>query len=291
MQTISALFYFVFLFSGLTLQVAGHGFVHSVAIDGKEYQGWNPFSDPYNNPAPRATRKVGSDGFVADSDADLACHHGGDEGTTVLAEAPAGAKVTFNWAYWPGDHQGPVSTYMASCSGDCSSFSANSAKWFKVDASGYSASDRQWAAAKLIAAQSSWTSTIPSNLAPGQYLLRNEIIALHSVTPQFYPSCIQVEVTGSGSGRPSSDDLATMQEVYGSASWPNIYLSSNLDSYQVPGPAVARLDGSASGSPPVQTTTGSASTTHAASPTGTSTPTQQTGGQCVLSRRRFARRN
>lgn len=47
MQTISALFYFVFLFSGLTLQVAGHGFVHSVAIDGKEYQGWNPFSDPY----------------------------------------------------------------------------------------------------------------------------------------------------------------------------------------------------------------------------------------------------
>jgi hypothetical protein len=36
---------------------------------------------------------------VADSDADLACHHGGDEGTTVLAEAPAGAKVTFNWAY------------------------------------------------------------------------------------------------------------------------------------------------------------------------------------------------
>ena len=49
---------------------------------------------------------------------------------------------------------------------------------------------------------------IPSNLAPGQYILRVEIIALHEADAlysqnhargaQFYPSCIQIKVTGNG---------------------------------------------------------------------------------------------
>ena len=38
--------------------------------------------------------------------------------------------------------------------------------------------------------------TIPSDLAPGQYLIRHEIIALHLATQlggaEFYPSCTQV---------------------------------------------------------------------------------------------------
>ena len=49
------------------------------------------------------------------------------------------------------DHQGPISTYMANCNGDCSSFSANSAKWFKIDEDGYDPSTKTWAAARLIA--------------------------------------------------------------------------------------------------------------------------------------------
>jgi len=53
-----------------------------------------------------------------------------------------------------------------------------------------------------------WDVPIPSELAPGKYILRVEIIALHegrflySETKtngaQFYPDCIQIEVTGSG---------------------------------------------------------------------------------------------
>ncbi|KAF5325820.1 hypothetical protein D9611_000033 [Ephemerocybe angulata] len=298
MYRLSILLHTIFLFSSVVLRAAGHGFVHTVLIDGKEYQGWNPFSDPYNNPVPRATRKVGSDGFVAESDANLACHIGGDAGTSVLAEAPAGSKITFQWVYWPGDHQGPVSTYMASCGDDCSSFSANSAKWFKIDASGYSANDRQWAAAKLIADGASWTSTIPTNLAPGEYLIRNEIVALHSITPQFYPSCVQVRVTGSGTGRPSSDEEMTMQQVYSGASWPNIYLSNDLGSYEVPGPPPARLGGNDSTEPGTTTTTKAPSTTSTRAGTSTrtisSTPpateTPQSSAQCRLVRRRLVRR-
>jgi lytic cellulose monooxygenase (C1-hydroxylating) len=45
--------------------------------------------------------------------------------------------------------------------------------------------------------------TMPSCVAPGQYLLRAEIIALHNAKSQggaqFYVSCAQIQVTGSGS--------------------------------------------------------------------------------------------
>lgn len=129
---------------------------------------------------------------VAGNDSDLACHHGGNVGTTALASASPGSQVVFQWAYvgyasliytskqthdslllssglevpfFPSvarllhfnraylDHQGPVSTYMTSCNGDCSTFSANPTRWFKVDADGYDPASRQWAAAKLIASQ------------------------------------------------------------------------------------------------------------------------------------------
>ncbi|KAF8973153.1 glycoside hydrolase, partial [Flammula alnicola] len=158
-----------FLLSVLRL-AAGHGFVHNVVIGGLSYPGWNPFVDPYTDTPPRVVRKVLNDGYISIPDPDIACHHGGNNGTTAIASAPSGSQVIFQWAYWPGDHQGPVSTYMTSCNGDCSSFASNDAQWFKLDADGYDTNSRQWAAAKLIANNNSWSSTIPADLAPGQYV-------------------------------------------------------------------------------------------------------------------------
>lgn len=86
------------------------------------------------------------------------------------------------------DHQGPVSTYMALCTGGCATFQANTALWFKIDASGYDPTTKLWAADNLRASRcsliewvlsnieeqvkdnNSWTSTIPASLAPGQYV-------------------------------------------------------------------------------------------------------------------------
>jgi hypothetical protein len=51
------------------------------------------------------------------------------------------------------DHQGPVSTYMTSCGGSCSTFTANDAMWSKVDGEGHDPSSKQWAAAGLIASK------------------------------------------------------------------------------------------------------------------------------------------
>ncbi|CAA7261663.1 unnamed protein product [Cyclocybe aegerita] len=286
----------IYLLSVLRLALA-HGFVHSVVVGGQTYPGWNPFSDPYTSGPPKIVRKIGSDGPVSNTDADIACHHGGNDGTAAIASASAGSEVTFQWAYWPGDHQGPVSTYMTSCSGDCSNFGANDARWFKIDASGYDPSTRQWAAAKLIANGMSWTSTIPVNLAPGQYLMRHEIIALHSSPAQFYPSCSQVEVTGSGTDTPSDSALISMQDLYTGVTFPNIYGESV--SFAIPGPSPVSFDGNGgSASTPTTNNTSSNTSTRASTSTSTvsrtvpdavSTVVSQPSVQCHLGSKRLIR--
>jgi cellulase len=54
----------------------------------------------------------------------------------------------------------------------------------------------------------SWTTKIPSNLKAGYYLIRWETLALHQAnTPQFYPECAQLQVSGGGSAFPTSEYL------------------------------------------------------------------------------------
>ncbi|KAA1474275.1 hypothetical protein DENSPDRAFT_803824 [Dentipellis sp. KUC8613] len=247
----------------------GHGFIHHVLVNGQAYPGWNPFVDPYNSPPPaRVIRKIPSDGPVADvSASDIACNTGGQSGTSQIANANAGSQVTFQWDYWPADHLGPVSTYMTSCNGDCSSFDASNAQWFKINAEGYD--NGQFASAKLIANNDTWTSTIPAALADGQYLMRHEIVALHSTgDPQYYPSCTQVNVSGGGSGIPSGQYLVSIPGLYNGVQWPNIY--NNFQGLTIPGPPVVQFGGAAAASGPAAT---SASSTSPGGSSTASTPT------------------
>lgn len=100
--------------------------------------------------------------------------------------------------------------------------------WFKIDHAGLDVDLTTWASDDLIAnnvcsnphstslhpsdlrtrmPQNSWTVTVPSDIASGGYLLRHELLALHSagtaLGAQFYPMCAQVVVTGGGSASPS----------------------------------------------------------------------------------------
>ncbi|KAI0630388.1 glycosyl hydrolase family 61-domain-containing protein [Trametes polyzona] len=242
--------------------VNAHGYVQDYNIGGKTYSGWLPFSDPYESPVPnRIERKIPDDGPVLDvTSPDIACNKGGESGVSAYATAAAGSKITFNWGKWPSDHLGPVSTYMASCKGDCTKFDATKAQWFKIDAAGYS--NGKWASAQLIDNGFKWTSTIPSQLQSGKYLVRHEIVALHSAgQPQFYPGCAQVEVTGGGNQLPSGSSLVSFPGAYDNAKFPDIW-SDNFHSFTIPGPALA-FSGSNSGSEEPQAP--SSSSTHASS--------------------------
>lgn len=101
-------------------------------------------------------------------------------------------------------------------------------------------SGRNWGTAKVLK-NLYWESVVPKSLAPGNYLVRHELLALHQAnTPQFYAECAQIEVTGSGSASPSGDYLANIPG-YAAQSDPGITVdtySSAITTYTCPGPKV-----------------------------------------------------
>ncbi|KAG9100516.1 Esterase/lipase/thioesterase [Ceratobasidium sp. UAMH 11750] len=209
--------------STLALLVAGvstvraHGYPQNVTIAGKTYQAFHPFEDPYATPVPQTVvRKVADDGPINFDAAELTCNKNGQQGNGVTASVEAGQDVTWVMNRWPDDHKGPVQVYMANCNGDCDAFDGSGPVWFKVSSQGLvDASKFFWASDKLIQAGNSWTQTIPSNIKAGNYLMRLELVALHSAgAPQFYPSCTQLSVTGGGNGVPSSNELVSIPGVY-----------------------------------------------------------------------------
>lgn len=98
-------------------------------------------------------------------------------------------------------------TYMASCgSAGCAKLDSSKAAWFKIAQAGQT-STGTWAQAAIMNGEAV-SVTLPTNIAPGEYLLRHEIIALHTAMTaggaEFYPSCTQIKVGGSKTGTPNA---------------------------------------------------------------------------------------
>ncbi|KAI5834882.1 glycoside hydrolase family 61 protein [Schizophyllum commune Tattone D] len=231
--------------------VAAHGYVQEIVDSaGTVYTGYLPYQDPYMNPTPeRIVRKIPGNGPVTDlSLIDVQCNgytEGGQAGSDpapIYATIAAGSELHLNWTTWPESHMGPIITYMARAPSDITAWEPGTdAVWFKVDELGKT-SDGKWAATDILSENNSiYTFTIPASLKAGQYIIRHEIIALHSAWEypgaQVYPSCIQVEVTGSGSALPTS--FVSFPGAY-TADTPGIVFDAYDDSldYPIPGPAV-----------------------------------------------------
>lgn len=168
--------------------------------------------------------------------------------------------------------------YLAKCEGTtCDKFDSSNAKWFKIEQEGQKSNSATWFQQDIFNG-GTFSTTIPDNLAPGDYLVRHEIIGLHLADvvggAEYYPSCTQIRVGGSGTGAPSS-----------TVSFPGAYkdtdpglVGDNFFSvlgskYQFPGPAVDSLSATASDSGDAAPSSGSAgSSTKAPSSTKTSAP-------------------
>ncbi|KAI5812689.1 glycosyl hydrolase family 61-domain-containing protein [Pyronema omphalodes] len=244
---------------------AAHGIVSELDVAGTSFGGYNPYGDPYMNPVPERivwAFPTAGNGPVEDvSTSDIVCNKGATA-AKLTAPIAAGKDVTFFWTTWPESHRGPVMTYMANCNGDCSKADPTALSFFKINHAGLN-SDGTWASDDLIKNNNTWTVTIPSDIAAGNYLLRHEILALHSAGntngAQFYPMCANLEVSSSGSAKPEGVKFPGAYSATDPGILVNIY--NNLKSYVIPGPAVY---GSGSGS------SGSTSTKAAAAPVKTS---------------------
>jgi Auxiliary Activity family 9 (formerly GH61) len=103
--------------------------------------------------------------------------------------------------------------WLYPCEASFTSCDGSGKKWFKIDEMGLTApplASDNWGNAKVEKSKQ-WTSKIPTSIKSGNYLIRHELLALHSTnSPQFYPECAQLKITGGGSALPSGDFLASI---------------------------------------------------------------------------------
>ncbi|KAJ6483630.1 glycoside hydrolase family 61 protein [Mycena vitilis] len=267
--------------------VSAHGFVHKVWIGTETFLGNTPNAKPTSS----IVRQIDDvDPVKGATNPDVNCGHDAQFATNIT-DANPGDSMSFLWtggdlSRWP-HNIGPMLTYMTSCgSTDCTTFNSSNAKWFKIAQVGRipGDSDGTWFQDRLFEQDGVPANvTLPSNIAPGAYLIRHEIIALHLADQpggaEFYPSCSQIRVGGSGTGVPKDSELVLLPGAY-SDSDPGILVPDVFDTpppaYTFPGPPIAAFVGSSSGS------ASGTPTKSATSPTASSSSKPK--GTCKLKR-------
>ncbi|TQW00743.1 hypothetical protein V2A60_001793 [Cordyceps javanica] len=153
----------------------------------------------------------------------MACGYGGQDPVPFVCPATSGAKLTFEFRLWPDaeqpgaldpGHKGPCAVYLKRVD-DMFSDPAAGDGWFKIWHDGYDAASGEWCSDRLIAHDGLLSVHLPAGLAPGYYLVRPEILALHFAykgDPQFYLGCAQIFVQG-GAGGGGPTVAATTAEV------------------------------------------------------------------------------
>lgn len=156
------------------------------------------------------------------TDKSLACNY---PGTPARASIPihAGDTITAVYQFWVHTI-GPMIAWMTPCTnGDCSTFDpvAADADWFKIGERGLQGGGIEtgdWfqkTFSRWDGSPSLWSEKIPNTLRPGGYLIRHEVISLHSShRPQFYPECVQVVVSGKGDRLPGKEFLVKIPGVW-----------------------------------------------------------------------------
>ncbi|KAF2120315.1 glycoside hydrolase [Lophiotrema nucula] len=234
-----------------THTVWAHGWIDVWTISGQNYTGFNPTTAPWvpdqgtiawpawnTDTGPVYSKNVNSP--------DIICSINATNSKTYATPIAAGHTLSFHWTVWPDSHHGPIISYLAACNGDCTKVDKQQLKWFKIAEMGQasygegSGKAGTWADDKLRSAGGAWSVTIPSSIKAGNYVLRNEILALHSAydvgAAQLYPQCANINITGGGNATPSGVVGTSLYSVNDSGIHYNIYNDEAKPVYQIPGP-------------------------------------------------------
>ncbi|KAL0934350.1 glycosyl hydrolase family 61 [Colletotrichum truncatum] len=137
-----------------------------------------------------------------------------------------------------GAHHGPVMIYLSSVADAATADGSSS--FFKVFESGYFEGNKTWGNDLINEGCGKQNFVIPSDVAPGDYLLRAETVALHAAGSeggaQYYMSCYQLKIEGSGSAKPEGVTFPGAYKATDPGLLINIY--NTIANYVIPGPAV-----------------------------------------------------
>lgn len=177
--------------------------------------------------------------------------YNGEKGVARVCPAKASSTLTFEFREYadgsqPGtldpSHKGPCAVYMKKVDDATSDSIAAGDGWFKIWQSDYDAPANKWCTEKLIENNGHLSVVIPEDIRAGYYLVRPELLALHSAQedppdPQFYVGCAQLFVQSSGTNSPATVsigegtyDLSMPGVTY------NIYKDPLPLPYPMPGP-------------------------------------------------------
>lgn len=248
--------------------VAAHGHVTNIVVNGVYYEGFDINSFPYmsDHPAVAAwtTPNTGNGFLTPDeySSPDIICHQNATNAKGHVT-VKAGDRVNIQWTEWPESHHGPVLDYLADCGDSCETVDKTKLEFFKIDGVGLVDDSKvpgTWGDDQLIKNNNSWMVEIPKSIAPGNYVLRHELMAMHGAQSkggaQNYPQCFNLKVTGPGTDKPKGTLGTKLYTPDGPGIVANIYQS--LSSYHVPGPATYSGATSISQTTSAVTSTGSA---------------------------------
>ncbi|CAO2652841.1 Nn.00g022520.m01.CDS01 [Neocucurbitaria sp. VM-36] len=233
--------------ASLLATATAHGGVDTYTVGTTVYQGWSPYNSASGQKTLQRQYSSYDPLLIKDlSTVNIRCNNAGALGSGVSGTVAAGDKLKAHWKQWT-HRPAAVMVYMAKCpSAGCNGWDGAGKVWFKIYHQGLVSGTENagiWAGDAIVDTLEA-TVTIPATLAPGEYLIRHELLALHQANnPQFYPECAQFIVTGSGAVTPPSSVLVSFPGAY-SATDPGV--AFNIDSpdamkattYPIPGPAV-----------------------------------------------------
>ncbi|KAF2205885.1 hypothetical protein GQ43DRAFT_355144, partial [Delitschia confertaspora ATCC 74209] len=204
-------------------------------------------------------RMPSSNSPVTDLNSNAMRCNSGTKGVSGKCAVAAGQTVTVEMHQQPGDrnckneaiggaHYGPVIVYMSKVS-DASTADGSSG-WFKIFENGWSKAsgassgsvgdNDNWGVKDLNKCCGKMDVKIPSDIQAGDYLLRAEVVALHTAGQsggaQLYMSCYQLTVTGGGNATPATVKFPGAYKSSDPGIKINIHAA--VSNYVVPGPPV-----------------------------------------------------
>ncbi|EKJ77976.1 hypothetical protein NXS19_006842 [Fusarium pseudograminearum] len=235
--------------AALTQVASAHYFFDVVTVNGKDSA---PFQ--YIRDFTRATKynpiKFSSnpsadirDNSFADGE-DIVCNQGAATkgASTQVADVKAGDVITFKLGVGAKmGHPGPTLAYMSSGGSDVKSYKGDG-DWFKIMEEGVCNAGGDFT-------KDAWCNydspsadvKIPEGTPDGQYLLRVEHIGVHRShvnQPEHYVSCMQVAVTGGGSGKVDAEMVKFPGAYKATDDYANFSIYNGAKAFPMPGPKV-----------------------------------------------------
>ncbi|KAH7399077.1 glycosyl hydrolase family 61-domain-containing protein [Phaeosphaeria sp. MPI-PUGE-AT-0046c] len=182
----------------------------------------------------------------------MACNVPSTNGAAVqTVDAKAGDSVKVQWDN--SGHPGPITHFLKAVD-NAATDTGIGGGWFKIDE--LDVVGGKWASEVMQANNMTHEFKLPEGLKSGEYLLRSEMLALHSSQNlkggQFYIGCAQLKISGSGSGTcgPTIELPGAYKAEDKNIYIPNYYNGFDLTTYKAPGGPVASCGGSSGGAAP-----------------------------------------